>query len=171
MTGRWMATAVTCLAIPATMAGQADGNYEVMSASGSIEFAGKTIKVPTRIIERFAKVDDNHITVENNRISLVRPAAGRIAKRLGDEIGLDVTFSVSGPSSLKLIKQGDTFSGSTSEPIVVSFRHDSFFDLKGTLKVQVNAEISDDNLTLTMPLGGKFLSKRIGGRIVIECKR
>ncbi len=170
-TGRWAAAAVSLLIIPSAFAGKADGSYEVVSAKGSIEYAGKSIKVPERLIERFLRVDNSHLTITDNRISLYRPGASRFAKRLGDEIGMDLTVRVSGPSSLKLVKQGNSFSGSTTEALVVSFEHDSFFDFKGTLKVQVNAELTDGNLTLTMPLDGKFLSKKIGGNIVVVCRR
>ena len=159
--------------VPTTAASAAspNGNYRVISAEGNIQFAGATLAIPGRLIAKLARESGGTISVEDRKVRINRKGAVRMAEFLGEELGLNLVTRVKGPSSFKLKKDGDIYTGGTDEPVIVTFKDALFVKLVGTLQVSVDAEASDRNLTLTMPIGGKFLSTKIGGSISVVCSR
>lgn len=153
------------------MAGGADGTYEIVNGSGSVRFAGRTMDLPKSIAKQIARASNGEITIERNRLELKRGAADRIADEIGDEAGVDLSTRVSGPRELRLRKDAEGFSGETAKPIVVSFKTGGFFSVSGKLKVDVQGDLVDDQLTLNFPIRGSFFGSSFSGNLTLICKR
>lgn len=162
---------MSCIPFSIVHAAGPNGEYRVIRAEGNIQFAGATLAIPGRLIEKLAKENGGSITVENRELQINRKGAVKMAEYLGEELGLNLVTRVKGPTSIKLVKLDGVYSGGTSEPVIVSFKDALFVKLIGTFQVSIDAEARNGNLTLTMPIGGKFLSTKIGGTISIVCSK
>jgi hypothetical protein len=129
------------------------------------------MELPKSIARQIARASGGEITIKSNLLKLNRGAADRIADEIGNEAGLDFSTKVSGPSELRLTKDATGYSGETAKPIVVSFKTGGFFSLSGKLKVDVEAGLVDDKLTLNFPIRGSFFGSRFSGNLTLVCKR
>ncbi len=130
------------------------GAYEVESFHGTLRLNGRDLKIPNYLVKRIAGVLNGEVTVrDNDTIKLNKQSTIRIVEKVGDKLNLDVKAGVTGPSFLRLVESGDTYSGKAAGAIVTSFRADVFGeDLSGKLKTRVAATVDGDTLTLVIPL-------------------
>lgn len=172
--------AVFCAALvsftssPVALAGGADGEYLLTSVSGTITLAGETEEIPQDIVQQFANLQNGGIVVKNNKISIDRKIAVRLINKLAKQYGADVDYDLSGPTSLKLNKNGKIFTGSTSKPVEVSFQisHPSIDQvIKGSLKADFDAKVKGKVLTLHVPITGKIIGKKVSADLTVVCTR
>lgn len=166
------ASLVSFATMPSVFAAGADGDYKLVSASGSLTANGETMELPEDILQEFGALENAKITIENNRLQLNRKAALKIIKKLGDEFGLEFETTITGPKYLQLKKSGKRFVGNTSNPIVVTF--ETVYQgekIAGNLKTDFNAVVKGKTLTMKVPVTGKVLGIKFSGDIEIVCKR
>lgn len=172
-----IAMAVLCATLvsfitPSAQAGAADGEYAFVSASGSLTVGGDTLELPQDVLQDIGAIQNGKIVIINNKIQLNRKAAARIINGIGKEFGIEFDITITGPTSLKLKKSGKSYTGSTTEPVVVKFS--TTFegqDFSGTIKTDFVAKVKGNQLTLKVPIGGKILGQKISGELNIVCER
>lgn len=154
------------------MAAIPNGEYEFTSATGSVKFDGDSINLSDSAVKKIAGVVNGTITIQNKTLQLNRNANKKVVTRLGDDLGFDATFRVSGPTSIILAKEVDTYIGRTEEPIVCAFDGDFHGEsFTGVLKTDVTAKVEGKTLRLIITFSGKALGSDFSGKIVVVAKR
>ncbi|MEO5914081.1 MAG: hypothetical protein ABIS50_07600 [Luteolibacter sp.] len=162
---------VSFAAVPQAFAG-ANGTYEFTRASGSVHFGDHTIDLPESVVKRLAGVVNGKITIENNTLKLKKNATISIVETLGDELDFSVDASVHGPNSLVLTKTGNTYSGETANPIVVSFDGDFHgANFSGELVANVSATVEDRKLKVVITFSGDARGEDFSGTLKVIAKR
>lgn len=158
---------------PSAKAGGADGEYQFVSATGSLTAGGQTLELPQDLLQEIGAIQNGKMLVEDNKLRLNRKAAARIIKQIGEELGIEFETTISGPTKLNLKKTGKgTFTGETTKPIVVTFT--TTFegeDISGNIKTLFKAKVKGKKLTLIVPITGKALGMKLTGEMTIICER
>lgn len=163
---------VSFAAVPQAQAAKVNGRYEVKRSTGSIRFNGDEIDIPDRLVRRIAGVVDGTITIQDRTLRLKKEGAVKIVENLADELDVDVEVGVTGPSSVKLVKSGDTATGRTTRPIVASFEAEFFDqDFSGELITRVKATVERNTLTIVVRFSGDAEGEDFSGRVTIVAKR
>jgi len=163
---------VSFATVPAALAGGANGTYEFKRAYGTLKYGGKSVDIPESIVRRIAGVVQGDVIIRNQKLKLNRNASARIIKNLGKDLDFSVETSVSGPASLELTKTGNSYSGETRRPIVVSF--DGNFhgeDFSGELVTGVTATLDNNKLKLVITFSGDALGDDFNGKVVVIARR
>lgn len=167
------ASVISLAAAPSTShAAGADGVYRVTGGSGSFSGGGETVKIPKSVFSEIAKEQTAGIVVLNQKIMVNRKLTAALFKSLAEDSGITIHPKVTGPSSLKLVPDGDHFTGKTLQPIITKF---SGFDdgekFSVALKTYINVMVKGDSLTLVTRFSGTDGTDKISGTITLFGKR
>ena len=149
---------VSFATVPAALAGGANGTYKFKKAYGTVKFGGDSVDIPESIAKKIAGVVQGEVTIRNRKLQLKKSASARIVENLGHALDISLETSVSGPASVELTKTGNSYTGETEEPIVVSF--DGNFlgeDFSGELVTDVAATVESKKLKVVITFSGAAL--------------
>lgn len=158
---------------PKALAAGPNGTYEFESASGSLRYDGDSIDIPQSIVKKLANVVDGEIVITNNTLKLNKNATVKVVRNFADDFDVDVEASVTGPSSLVLVKtEPRVFTGKTTSPIVTTFEGEIFGeDFSGELRTKVAARVEGKTLTVVIRFSGEAAGEEFSGRITLTAKR
>lgn len=150
----------------------ADGEYKFVTASGSVSAAGQTVQLDDEILQQFAGLQNGKIVIKDNKVQLNRKAAQKLINQLAKDFGVTIETSITGPTNVKLKKNGKAYTGSTSKPLVLEFS--TTFegqDISGNIKTLFNVKVKGNNLTMNVDLSGTALGSKLTGDITIKCRK
>jgi hypothetical protein len=163
---------VSFTAVPQAHAAKVNGSYDVKRTTGSVRFNGDEIDIPERLVRRIAGVVDGKITIRDRTLKIRKKGTVRIVEKLADELDVDVEVAVTGPSSVKLVKSGNTATGRTTRPVVTSFEAEVFdLEFSGELITRVKATVERKTLKIVVRFSGEAEGEDFSGRVTIIAKR
>ena len=159
------------VAAPTASAG-VNGKYKYVSASGSINIAGRNIKVSKNDMKAVLANNSGFTVIKKGKIRIDADDADELLEEVLDDLGGKLEISISGPRSLKLRKAGKSYVGSGSEPVVVKFNGKiQGRAVRGNITYKFTPKVTGDKLTMDVPVSGSILGFRIKGTIRVVCKR
>jgi hypothetical protein len=147
--------------------------YDVKCFSGTLRLNGNDLRIPNYLVKRIAGVLNSEVTVrDNDTIKLKKFSTIRIVEKVGNKLNLDVKASVTGPSFVRLLESGDTYSGKAAGAIITWF-HAAVFgaDISGKLKTRVSASVDGNTLTIVIRFYGDVEGQDFRGKVNIVAKR
>lgn len=159
-------------AAPTALAAGINADYEIKSVNGSLKASGRSVDIPDKLIKKILGAKKGAITIEDSKLDLRKRAMIDIVEEFGDDVGIDVDASVTGPAYVRFTKNGDSYRGRASGKIITELEATVLnHDFSGELKTKVTARVENKRLKVVISFSGEFEGEDFSGRVVIDAKR